>query len=503
VLIAAVAAAALLAGLAGAWSPCGFSMVDTVAAGGRRAAVAAGALAFALGALGGAVATFGGLALLGRALGTAGGAAAAVAATALFAASAGDAGGRRLVPQVRRQVPESWRRRLPVPLAAGLYGVLLGLGFTTFLLSFATYGLAIACLALGDPAVGLAAGLAFGAGRAIPVLALAPLQQRDAGLRAAAAMAERPGILRGLRAAAALAMLAAAAVLALGGAPAYAQAVNAFPAASDPSGEGAAITYEDTQGHGWVIRDGQAAQLPGSDPALGGTVIAWIEPGRIVVADLATLQPVATVPATGADALAVNDRYLAWRWSDGAGTDRLTVLDRAGAGAGPRDLVSASTASAALGAPALDGNLVVFHLNGRSSSRLLAIDLLTDRHAELMRARGALLLNPTLRGDRLLFVRSSARRQQLVLRTLSTGVNAVLYGTTPTARRDAGVEGNRHPHHAGYANGRPAAPARPAPGVVRTLWTTTLTAAAAYVTVVRPATADILRVTLPTRRARA
>ena len=82
---------------------------------------------------------------------------------------------------------------MPVSLAAGLYGVLLGLGFTTFVLSFATWALAIACLALGDPAAGLAVGLAFGIGRALPVVVLAPLRDREIGIRAAAAMAERPG----------------------------------------------------------------------------------------------------------------------------------------------------------------------------------------------------------------------------------------------------------------------------------------------------------------------
>ena len=45
---------------------------------------------------------------------------------------------------------------MPVPLAAGLYGVLLGLGFTTFILSFAVWALAGIAVALGDPALGVA-----------------------------------------------------------------------------------------------------------------------------------------------------------------------------------------------------------------------------------------------------------------------------------------------------------------------------------------------------------
>ena len=91
-LTGALVAAALLAGLAGAWSPCGLSMVETLAAG-RRAVVALGSVAFAAGALAGAVVTFGGLALAGEALGAGGGVAVAVACAALLVAAAG---GQRL-----------------------------------------------------------------------------------------------------------------------------------------------------------------------------------------------------------------------------------------------------------------------------------------------------------------------------------------------------------------------------------------------------------------------
>ena len=97
-----------------------------------------------------------------------------MAAAIALAAAVGEARGARIVPQVRRQVPESWRRRLPLPLAAGLYGVLLGLGFTTFILTFAVWALAGVSVAVGDPALGVAVGLAFGAGRLLPVVVLAP-----------------------------------------------------------------------------------------------------------------------------------------------------------------------------------------------------------------------------------------------------------------------------------------------------------------------------------------
>jgi hypothetical protein len=201
--------AAAAAGVTGAWSPCGFSMVETLAPqgyAGRMRVTAAACVTFATGALAGGAITFGGLALLGQALG----ASAPVAAAAIaLAAAIGEARGARIVPQVRRQVPESWRRRMPVPLAAGLYGVLLGLGFTTFILTFAVWALAGVSVALGDPALGLAIGLAFGAGRLLPVVALAPA----GGGALHAAMAEQPRILRSLRAVDAAALTACAVAL--------------------------------------------------------------------------------------------------------------------------------------------------------------------------------------------------------------------------------------------------------------------------------------------------
>jgi hypothetical protein len=208
--------AAAAAGVTGAWSPCGFSMVETLAphgyAGRLRTTIAACAT-FSVGALAGGVATFGGLSLLGQTLGAGGPTALAVGAAVALAAALGEARGARILPQVRRQVPESWRRRLPVPLAAGLYGVLLGLGFTTFILTFAVWALAGVCVAVGDPSLGVAVGLAFGAGRLLPVVVLAPAGETEWGAEAHAAMAERPRILRSLRLIDAVAMAACAIVL--------------------------------------------------------------------------------------------------------------------------------------------------------------------------------------------------------------------------------------------------------------------------------------------------
>ena len=216
VLTAALLATAFAAGITGAWSPCGLSMVDTLAPHGyaRRLRTSLAACAtFAIGTLAGGAITFGGLALAGAALGAGGTAAAGAAAVAAVAAAAADARGMPIAPQIRRQVPEAWRRVRPVPVAAAGYGVLLGLGFTTFVLSFAVWALAGASIALGEPALGLAIGLAFGAGRALPVICLAPFAGTEHGGAITAAMCERPAILLGLRRLDAIALAACAIAL--------------------------------------------------------------------------------------------------------------------------------------------------------------------------------------------------------------------------------------------------------------------------------------------------
>jgi hypothetical protein len=175
-------------------------MVDTLGEAGRGRRSMLGACAtFTVGAVAGGVVTFGALSLLGAGLqlgasGLALGAAVAVAALA----AAGEAAGVRVVPQIRRQVPERWRRVMPLSAAAALYGLLLGLGFTTFVLTLAVWALAGVSVALGAPALGLAIGVGFGLGRALPVVVMAPRLQ-EVGGRMLSRMIERPQILRRLR----------------------------------------------------------------------------------------------------------------------------------------------------------------------------------------------------------------------------------------------------------------------------------------------------------------
>ena len=494
---AVLLAAGLVAGVTGAWSPCGFSMVETLAPqgyAGRLRTTLVACATFAVGALAGGVLTFGGLAVLGRALGAGGTAALAVAAALALAAAAGEARGARIVPQVRRQVPESWRRVLPLPLAAGLYGVLLGLGFTTFILSFAVWALAGVSVAVGDPGLGLLVGLGFGAGRTLPVVVLAPLAGTERGADAHAAMAERPRILRALRAADAVALAACAA--ALWAAPA--QAATIFAArGTDPSTDGRLVAFQQPGASGVLARPGAGKRARvGPHPAVGGARLAWVGSGTVEVRDRRDPAYVVTLPAPGADAVAVAARWVAWRARVG-GRDVLFASPLPPAAPAPRAVASAR-APAQLGRPALAGDRLLFHVAGAGSSRIDEIRLATGRRTTLRSERRAMLLNPSARGSRLLYVRSTYRRQELRfgrLRAQSVFRDRTLYGTVPTGRRDSGWEpGHQHGHGT-----EGAYPPRPRPGISDTLWTTALAADAAYVTRLRqrtgrPVTAVLLRV---------
>ncbi|MEA2136582.1 MAG: hypothetical protein QOC68_4491 [Solirubrobacteraceae bacterium] len=481
-----LAAAALAAGVTGAWSPCGFSMVETLAPAGyagRLRTTLVACLTFTLGALAGGVLTFGGLATLGGALGSGGTAAAVVAAAIAVAAAVGEARGTRIVPQVRRQVPESWRRLLPVPLAAGLYGVLLGLGFTTFILTFAVWALAAVSVALGDPALGAVLGLAFGAGRALPVIALAPVADGDRGNAAHAAMAERPAILRGLRVADAVALAVCAAVIGAAPAQAAPSATVAADAASGPAADGALFAFQRPGGVGYLRRDGATLALPGRDPALAAGLVGWREGARIVLADPATLVPVATYDSPGGGAFAFSDQWVVWL----VGTSELVAQPR-NATAPPR-VVARAGRGEQLGRPGLAGQALVFHRAGRAGSQIRLLDLGSGREQLLRSERRALLLNPSFDGGAVLYVRSTYTRQELRLGPpvpRATTRDRRIFGTTPTGRRDAEREKGHRLHRQGYPGGRrPRLPPRPRAGITDTLWTTALGPTTAYVTRLR------------------
>jgi hypothetical protein len=447
-LSACAALTALVAGIAGAWSPCGFSMVETIGsalgARGRAGSLAASAT-FAVGAMIGGLLTFGGLALLGHALAGAGGALReAIAAVIATAAAVADWRGARIAPQIRRQVPERWRWTAPLALACGIYGLLLGLAFTTFVLAFAVWALAGVSFAAGDPTLGAAIGLAFGLGRALPVLVMAP-RYGASGAGRLDAMASEPRMWLGLRRLDALGLAACALLLSA------ASAGAAVPApATDPSAAGGALAWQRPGGTGELRRrSGRVLALPGGDPALSSSLVAWQSEGAIVIADAASLAPVARVQVAGvegrlgANALALSDAWLVYRAATAPGGESLVAVPLApGATGGGSRTIAAAPRAGELGRPAISGTSVVFTDSTPRSNAIELVDLAAGTRRTLrVSHRGVALSNPSLLGDRLLYERVTRCAQQLRLAGLrGRRRERVLFGLPSTASRDPGYQ---------------------------------------------------------------
>ena len=417
----ALLVSALLIGATGTWSPCGFSMVETIGPGGHTGGMRttlAACLTFLPGAVAGALFTFGGLALAGALLHGAGGELAyGVAAVLALAAAVAEARGTRIAPQIRRQLPEHWRRVMPMPLAAALYGVLLGLGFTTFVLSFGVWALAGIALALGEPAAGLAIGVGFGVGRAIPIVALAPLAERATGRRALTLMAERPGIYRGIRFGDAAALVAAAGALLVG--PGASAGVGDVKKSADPSADAGALVYQRGPARRAQLRAGTGAvSLPGTDPAVGGPHIATIRGDEIAIFDRKTLDELGSVGVEGVDAIAISDKTLAYRTRIN-GRDRIHVraIGNPAQPGQPRSIATVAP-PAQLSRPSLDGRRLAYAIGQQSRNRIVLVSLGTNDRRTVLASVTSALTNPALRGDHVLYVRSKKRRDQLRLRGL-------------------------------------------------------------------------------------
>jgi hypothetical protein len=455
----ALAAAALLIGATGTFSPCGLSMIETIGptghTGGRRTAIAA-CIAFLPGALVGGLLSFGSLALAGKALHGAGGAGAYTAAAVIaVVAAALEIRGTRIVPQIRRQLPEGWRRVMPMPVAAMLYGVLLGIGFTTFVLSFGVWALAGVSLAIGDPALGLLIGAAFGFGRAIPIVSLAPAAGGPVGVRATELMCERPGVYLSLRRGDAATLLVAALALVVVPGDAGARDDVTAPRATDPAAMLDALVYQRLTGEGVLRRGGGEVGLSGSNPTIGGRFIAVLSDGQVRLLDRNTLEPVATVDAPGADALAVSDNWLVYRAPLGGGGDGL-FYRRIGDPLAPGPITQLASVGGAgqISPPSLDGSSVLFGIATTGGSRIVERVVGTAKQRTLVRSGRLLLFSPAVNGRTFTYVRTDARRSRLMIRKLRRGgPGDVLF----TVRRSAGI-----------------------------LWTTALVPGTAYVTVMRP-----------------
>jgi hypothetical protein len=422
-----LAAAALLIGLTGTWSPCGFSMVETIGptghTGGRRTTVAACAT-FLPGAVAGGIITFGGLAALGALVPGEGGVAYLVAAGLAIGTAGLEATGTPITPQIRRQLPEHWRRVMPMPLAAALYGGLLGLGFTTFVLSFGVWAIAGVSFAVGDPVTGALIGAAFGIGRAVPIVSLAPLARSEAGARVTQLMADRPGLYRTLRLGDAMALAVAAAVL-VSSSDALAERVAARRAADPGTADG--LVFQGAQRTGYLMRAGNRTELPGKDPAIGGPYIAVRAGGGIRVLDSGTLAPLADLPAERVNAIAISRRWVAWR-AKLNGRDEIRARKIADLGSpGSAKRVKRAKGREHLGMPSVTDRHVAFSVSSGRRNAIVRKTIRGRNGGPIVTSRHQWLHSPSIGARHMVFVRVSRDRQQLVQKRLRGGGSRTLH----------------------------------------------------------------------------
>ena len=390
--------------------------------------------------------------------------------TVCLVASAGDVAGRRVRPQIPLQVPERWRRTMPLPVASLLYGLLLGTGFSSAVPAFALWGLLLIVAALGSVTGALVVGLVLGLGRALPIVLGVPL-------------AERAGLFRVVRVAGACALAAAALA---------APAAAAIPAPStDPSAAGGDTAWQQPGVGGFLrLADGTESQLPGNDPAIGGALVAWHVGATVTVADRATLQPRFEEQIIGIRQLAISDAWLVLRVALPDGGSRL--LAQSLADTSVHRVVAQTRWPAVIGRPAISGTVVVYATSTARGSAITAVDVASGSTRRVRSSRTSLLLNPSLLGGALLYDDVSRCAQLLRLGPLAGSGGRILYTLPPLAGQDAG-------HEPGYSRQGERTPCR---GHVRPttkmLWTTALDDRAAYVTTLAertlaPRTRSIIR----------
>jgi hypothetical protein len=406
-------------------------------------------------ALGGA-ALFGALGALGAWISFPLAAALVVAAVAAVS----DLAGLRVRPQVHFQVPEHWRRTMPLPRALFLYGVMLGTGFTTFVPAAAAWALLPLSLAAGSMAGGVAIGLSFAAGRALP------LAFDETSL------AEKP---RGLRVLRILAAVSLAFALVAGEARA---ATTVAKPGGDPSVAGTDLAWMQPGVAGFLLRGGQRTQLPGKDPALGDALIAWHSGDLVTVAVSETLTPVLQETIPGVEKLAVSTKWLVYRAGYRDGTEQ--ILYRSLATPTQATTITRRRPAGELGRPVVSGDLVLFHYATAKGSSLISANLATGKRRVVRHSSDSVLMNPSVLGSSLLFVRASRCWQQLRLTSLTGGQARALYEIAPLAGQDLGHE-RGHTHQGEHL----PCPHRPRP-TTRMLWTTALSDSSAYVTVLLP-----------------
>jgi hypothetical protein len=385
-------------------------MVETftpAGCGGRRRQAAA-VLLFSVGAIGAAAGLGAILGASGSSLPTAWAVGVAMSLAVLGALR--EAGVLRIpLPDLRRQVPEPWRREKPLAVWSTGYGLILGSGFGTFQPVATFWVVCAGAIALGRPLVAALCLAPFGLGRAL--MAAFP---GDDPLRRLA------GAHRGLRPVNA-AVLAAAALLLLpsmsSGAPSALSTGQ-----RDPSVSRNVIAYTDaSDGATNVVvlaRGAPPVVFPGGRlPSLNGDVLAYVDDAGIRVVLWRTGQEVGRVTGQ-VDKPALSGPRLAYVETIGA-RKRLLVRNRT---TNVVRIIARVGPAVDLGRPALMGQLIAWHESAGNSNHVF-LRSLTGGRARIIAggSRSALHANPALSPGYIAWVESRAERSSVLMRRLPNG----------------------------------------------------------------------------------
>lgn len=263
------------------------------------------------------------------------------------------------VPDLRRQVPEHWRRTLPLPVWSSGYGAILGSGFGTYQPAGTYWVLLCAITATGRPALGAVCMALFGLARGLMVVVpgRTPVGRFASGYRL-------------IRPANALILFALAAVLVV---PASAGAAP-FPAAngvSDPSlSRGNLAFTQYTDGAASVVvrtNTGEFFSFPGgTTPSISGDFLAYADPGGIRIVRWRTGEQVGRIDGA-ANRPALSGLRLAYVLRT-ATSRRLVVRELA---TGRVRIIARVPVGMDLGRPSLWGADVVWHEVDGASHRIL------------------------------------------------------------------------------------------------------------------------------------
>ena len=376
-------------------------------------------LGFAVGALGGAAALGAALGALGAAL-PRGGTLAFAALIALLGALR-ELGLRAIpLPERRWQVPEPWRRTMPIGAWSTAYGALLGVGLATHQAVATFWAVCAGVVAIGDRRAGALCLALFGAGRVVMLLAPAgdPL-----GRLSRAYPIVRP--------ANAIALLGCATLLV----PAAAAAAPAPPpppprGQSEPSVSNNVIAFTD-QANGVsnvVVSAPNAAPVvfpDGRSPAISGDTLAYVDSAGIRVVLWRTQQEVArfngpfATPGLSGPRLAYVERL--------PSRQRLIVRNIS---TGAVRTLARVPAGEWIGRPSVFGQLVAWHESAGNRNQIF-VHSLRSRTTELVVAgrRSFALINPVLAAGQIAWVQSVGERSNLVVRNLRGGPVKAVAGT--------------------------------------------------------------------------